>query len=275
MCAALFLQALAVALIRWRLGRSWLRHPVAQLVLATVAYHGLSQVILMIPSIRAWDISRLGVAQEYIDEATFVMSVSLLIMVVCYLVTRSGETVSAGRVEDSSRVARTLDWRLLTVISAPLAVLTYEGRGYNSAIPSIQKTVPTDLAATFLTVLLVLAVFGFLLKHGMKWFIIAIIIQSVLLAAAGERLPIIADIVTLLVLLSMVGLRPSRRQVWISLALTVVAVLGLTGYRTAAGRELYHQNSGLMSRAAALGTGLYELTHSSSQKDTPLAWLVR
>lgn len=270
MCTALFLQALAVVLIRWRLGRSWLLHPVAQLVLAAVAYHGLSQILLMIPSVRVWDISRLGVAQRYIDQATLVMSVSLLIMAVCYLIARSGGGVTAGRVNDSPRISRTLDWRLLAVISVPLAVLTYEGRGYNSDISYTHKTVSTDLASTFLTILLVLAVFGFLLKHGMKWFIAAIILQSVLLAAAGERFPVIADIVTLLVLLSMVGLRPSRRQVWITVALTVVAVLGLTGYRAATGRMLYHQNSGLMSRAAALGTGLYELAHSPSERDTPV-----
>jgi hypothetical protein len=131
-----------------------------------------------------------------------------------------------------------------------------------------EKTVSNDLAATFLTVLVVLAAFGFLLQYGMKWFTATIVAQSIFLAAAGERFPIIAGVVTLLLLLSHVSLRPSRRQVLITLALTVLTVLGITGYRTASGRGLYHQDTGLIPRAQAIGSGFYSLIHDPNQKNT-------
>jgi hypothetical protein len=268
MCTALCVQAVAVVLVRWDLGRDWLRRPVPLFVLSAVAYQGLSQIFLLIPSVRVWDISRLGIGQSHIDAATLIMSIGLLVFVICYLATRPVRVAAATRDNDSSDVARILDWRLLALASAPLAALTYEGRGYNSAIAASEKTVPTDLAATFLAVLVVLAAFGFLLQYGMKWFVTILITQSVFLAAAGERFPIIAGFVTLLLLLSHVGLRPSRRQVLITLALTVMTVLGITGYRTASGRGLYHQDSGLISRAQAIGSGFYSLIHDSNQKNT-------
>ena len=268
MYTALCVQAITVVLMRWGLGRDWLRRPVPLFVLAAVVYQGLSQIFLLIPAVRVWDISRLGIGQSHIDAATLIMSVGLLAFVVCYLATRPVRVVAATRDNDRSDVARILDWRLLALASAPLAALTYEGRGYNSAIAASEKTVPTDLAATFLTVLVVLAAFGFLLQYGMKWFVIILIVQSLFLAVAGERFPIIAGFVTLLLLLSHVGLRPSRRQVLITLALTVMTVLGITGYRTASGRGLYHQDSGLISRAQAIGSGFYSLIHNSNQKNT-------
>ena len=268
MYTALCVQAIAVILMRRDLGRDWLRRPVPLLVLAAVAYQGLSQILLVIPSVRVWDISRLGVGQSHIDTATITMSIGLLVFVICYLATRPARVVAATRDNDSSDVVRILDWRLLALASAPLAALTYEGRGYNSAIAASEKTVPTDLAATFLAVLVVLAAFGFLLQYSMKWFVVILIAQSIFLAAAGERFPIIAGFVTLLLLLSHVGLRPSRKQVLITLALTIVTVLGITGYRTASGRGLYHQDSGLMPRAQAIGSGFYSLIHGSNQKNT-------
>ena len=53
--AALLLQALEITLLRHRLGRRWLRHPVSIMILVSVAYQGISPISLALPSIGAWD----------------------------------------------------------------------------------------------------------------------------------------------------------------------------------------------------------------------------
>jgi hypothetical protein len=90
-----------------------------------------------------------------------------------------------------------------------------------------------------------------------------LVCQSILLAAAGERLPIVISAVMLLVLLGCVGLRPSRRQISIALGLTLLTILALTGYRGESGRDLYYENSGLGARLGALGNGFYAVIHTS------------
>jgi hypothetical protein len=260
---ALSVQAFAVILTRSGIGQNWLRRPFSLLVLAAVTYNGISEVLLAIPSIRVWDIYRQGTEQHYIDDAVLYMSIGLLVMVACYLATGPRRAVAIARSNDVWTAARILDWRLLAIACAPLAVLTYEGRGYNNSFAPGTSTTATALAATFLIVLVSLATFGFLLRHGMRWFVLALAVQSIVLAGAGERLPLIAGAVALLILLANVGLRPSRRQVSVTVALTVLAVLGITGYRAGHGRTLYYQNSGINARIAAAGSGLYALVHTS------------
>ena len=72
LCTALCLQVLSCALMRWRLGQGWLRRPVCIIVMAAVIYHGLSEILLAVPSIRVWDVGRIGISQLYIDQATLV-----------------------------------------------------------------------------------------------------------------------------------------------------------------------------------------------------------
>jgi hypothetical protein len=266
--AALSVQTFAVILIRSGLGRNWLQRPFTLLVLAAVAYNGISEILLAIPSIRVWDIYRQGIQQHYIDDAALYMSIGMLVMVACYLATGPERAVAIAGSNDVQVAARTLDWRLCVIACAPLAVLTYEGRGYNNSFAAGTSTTATALAATFLIVLIALAAFGFLLRYGMRWFILTLTVQSIALAGAGERLPIIVGAVELIVLLANVGLRPSRRQVSVTLALTVLAVLGITGYRAGHGRALYYQNSGINARIEAVGSGLYALVHASDPTHT-------
>ena len=118
LCTALCLQALACGLIRWRLGQSWLTRPVGILVVTAVAYHGLSELLLAIPSIRIWDVGRLGIGQAYIDKAALVISFGLLALVVGYLLTRP-EQASVPNSRDCTPVIRALDWRPFAVAPAP------------------------------------------------------------------------------------------------------------------------------------------------------------
>ena len=265
---ALFLQLTAIVLMRHRLGRTWLRRPVTLLVLAAVIYSGLSECLLSFPSVRAWDAYRLGTSQRYIDLATLYMSVGLLSLVACYLLVKPGSVTAAER--DSALVATTriLDWRLCGMACVPLAVLTYRGQGYNRAAALGASNVSNNIAAEFLIILVAFTAFGFLLRHGMRWLIIVLATQSTFLATTGERLPLVAGSVILLILLAHVGLVPSRTQVCVLLILTAVTVMGITGYRTVSGRGVYSQNSNLTERVQAVGVGLYSLSHTSNANDT-------
>jgi hypothetical protein len=266
---ALCLQALAVALMRHRLGPGWLRRPMTLVVLAAILYQGVSQILLAIPAIRVWDYYRVGIAQRYIDSATLIMSVGLLVLVICYLVTKPERAAATMSRHETLMAARILDWRIIAVVCIPLAVLTYTGRGYNSSLIAGPTTgYWTDLASTFLTVLVALAAFGFLLRNGMRWFVLVLIGQSILLAAAGERTPLVIDAIQLIILLSQAGLRPTHRQLAATLALTIVAILGITGYRAVSGRSIYYSDSGLKQRVLAVGRGLYGVVHTSNVNDT-------
>lgn len=265
---ALGLQAVAVVLLRHRLGKVWLRHPVTCLVAVAIIYSGVSEILLAIPSIRIWDSYRLGTSQHYIDKAALFMSAGLVLLVVGYLLARP-ERVSLGRSNDGLvGIIRILDWRLCAFGCIPLALLTYKGRGFNSGLAPGTATVSTNLVSEFLVVVVALTAFSFLLRYGMRWFVPVLVVQSVLLAATGERLPVVTGIVVLLSLLARVDRRPTRKQIVMTLALTVVAVLGITGYRAVSGHSLYRQNVSLTTRAKAIGVGLYTLTHTSDQNGT-------
>jgi hypothetical protein len=242
---------------------------VSVLALVAVICQGLPEMLLAVPSIRIWDVDRLGIRQQFIDTATLDVSIALVVLVICYLGTRP-ERASVTYHGNESRLAATiLDWRLVAIICIPLALLTYQGRGFNNSV-AIGQMAPLSkvLASTFFILMIALGAFGFLVRHGMRWWVPVIVLQSALLAAAGERTPVIADAIVLIVLLKHVGLRPSRRQVRVVLALVLVAILGITGYRAEGGRTIFHRNSGLVTRLEAVGIGLYVVTFTPGENNT-------
>lgn len=266
MWLALVLQFASVALLRIFLGKTWLRRPGTLLVLTSVVYGGVSQVLLSFPSVRQWDGYLNGLQPTYAAEAALVLAAGMLAFTVAYLLAepRRGETPPSAA--DAAAAARVLDWRLLALACAPLAVITYQGRGYNDGGVLAGSSTPlsSDLAATFFIIMVVLAATGFVLRHGTRWFIPVLVMQSLLLAAAGERIPVIADAVTLILLLARAGRRPSRAQLATSAALTMMAILAITGVRAVQGRGLYHDDSGLGTRTAALGSAFSATANSGT-----------
>src|ERR1700728_4445035 len=75
---ALTLQFCSIALLRLFLGKAWLRRPGTLLVLASVVYDGLSQVLLAFPSIGQWDSFRNGIAPGFIADADLLMSAGVV-----------------------------------------------------------------------------------------------------------------------------------------------------------------------------------------------------
>jgi hypothetical protein len=263
---ALLLQAAAVALLRHRLGQTWLRRPVVLLVLASVVYDGLSPLLLAIPSIQRWDIYRQGVQQSYVDQGVLVLATGMLALTFCYLLARPERVMAAAGPHDIRHSARILDWRLLAIACTPLAVLTYEGRGYNNGTVTTGAGAPlaSSVASAFFVLLVVLAAFSFLLRRNRRPFLPVLAAQSLLLAAAGERTPILVAAIALVVLLAWSGMRPSARQLAGAAALTVAGVLAITGVRAEQGRALYYQDSGLGSRLSALAGGITSVGGTSA-----------
>jgi hypothetical protein len=267
---ALLLQVVAISLLRHRLGRYWLRHPTTLIVLASAVYQGLSPIMLIFQSIGTWDIYRNGVQQSFINTATLLMSAGMLVFTITYLMTRPERgNVIAGSTGIPA-VVKALDWRWLTAACAPLAVLTYAGRGYNNAVPSAGSatSLGSDLAATFFIALVVVAAFSFLLKQGVRWFIPVLIAQSLVLAAAGERTPVITDAITLILMLLFAGCRPSTRQLRAASVLTLITILAITGLRAERGRSLFYENSGFSTRLFALASGITAFTNNSGSSST-------
>ena len=255
--AALFLQATSVTLLRHRLGRHWLRHPVTLIVLASAVYQGLAPALLTIPSVAAWNYFRLGIQPGYADAATLLTSAGMLAFTIAYLATRPERAIGAADPGSIRAAAGTLGWKWLAAACVPLAALTYEGRGYNTPYGiGATSSVGTDLASTFFVIAVALASTGFLLSRGTRWFLPVLITQSAILAAAGERTPVITDAIALILMLALVGSRPRTRQLWGGAVITLAAILAITGLRVQQGRSLFYENNGLSARLSALGDGL-------------------
>jgi hypothetical protein len=255
LAGAILLQITGLALLRHRLGRAWLRRPVTWLFLACVVYQGASAVLIMFPSVAAQDTFRTGVDASFIDDGALIQSAGMLCLAVAYLMTQPQRAAPVAA--EHVTIASSLDWRLLSVACAPLAVLTYEGRGYNGLYGiGSGASLATDLAATSFTILIAVTAFAVILRAGPRWFLVVLIAQSLLLAAAGERLPVLADVVALTLMLAHAGIRPPRRQMRAAAVLAVIAVLAVTGARASSGRSLYETGTGLQARATALGNGV-------------------
>lgn len=261
---ALLLQAAGIALLRAGLGRSWLRRPVSLLYLASVASQGLPAVLLAFPSVRAWDAFRDGIAPGYADDADLLASTGMLALVTAYLLTQLRRPAP---VQEHETPARAPDWWLAAAACLPLAVLTYDGKGYNNGTGIIAgASLDTDLAATFFTLLTVVTAFSIVLRLGPRWFLPALAAQSAVLAAAGERTPILAGAVALPLVLARAGMRPSRAQLHAAAALALLGILAVTGARASEGRTFFYTSSGASARAAALGSGVLR---SGAQQNSP------
>ena len=268
----LLAEVVSLALLHHRLGRQWLRRPATLTVLVGCVYQGLTSVVLAFPSIGQWDFYRQGIAGQFSSDAALLLSVSLLVFTISYLTTQPQQVLPAA--PDRQMLARALDWRLLAAACAPLAVLTYEGRGYNGSmgLGSPGASLGVEFASLSFTVLVPVTAAGFVLRHGARWFLPILAAQSVLLAAAGERTPVLADAVALVVVLMHACIKPPRAQLHAATALTVLGILAITTARSDYGRSVYRTDTGLGTRVSALAGGITALGGSpspSQQNDSP------
>jgi len=268
--AALLVQCVAVVLLRHRLGRRWLRRPVTVLVLASVVELGIGPVLLTVPSIGISDTFRLGVQVSFIDSADLIMAIAMLALTCTYLLTHPERALTRRRPADMAIAAKTLDWRLLAVACVPLTVLTAAGRGYNDGTAGGQDTsLATNLVTAFFVVVVLAAAAAFLMRHGIRWVLPVLIVQSTVLAVAGERTPVLMDAIALILMLLFAGLRVPVPQITAAIGLTALVMLAISGVRVQEGRGLFYTDSGLSTRVGALATGLSAVGESQGTADTP------
>jgi hypothetical protein len=263
---ALLIQAVGVATLRHWLGKAWLHHPVALLYLASVLYQGVTAILLAVPPIGQWDSLRDGIAPSWLDDAALLTSAAMLALVIAYLPTQPRRP--AVRLGHAPSLP---DWRLFALVCLPLAALTYEGKGYNDGVRLSASTgVTTDLASTFFVITVIAAALAFCQRHGIRWFLPVLAAQSLFLAAAGERSPVLAAAAALAVALTRSGIRPSRMQVHAAIVLTTVAVLAITVSRAETGRTAYHADTGFAARAQITVGGITDLAGASAaEQGTP------
>jgi hypothetical protein len=270
LAAALLLQSVAIMLLRQRLGRAWLRRPVPLLALASAVYQGLPALLLAFPSVAAQDPYRIGIQPRFTADATLLTSTEMLALVIAYLLTQPQRVMASASEDDRQRAVKVLDWRLLIAACVPLAVLTYEGRGYNGGLTTgAGAPLLTDLASSSFTILVVVTAFSIALRSRPKWFLLIMLGQSGALALAGERTPIITDAVALALMLARAGVRPSVRQVSAAVALTILAILAITSARAQDGRLVYETGRSVGARAASLGGGVVSLAGGPTQQGSP------
>lgn len=267
--AALLVQCIMVALLRHRLGRRWLRRPVTVLVLASVVELGIAPGLLAVPSIGRDNVYRHGIQRGFVDSADLIMSVAMLALTLGYLLTRPERTATPER-PGAIIVTRAVDWRLLAVACIPLVVITAAGHGYNNGAGSGPGTsLSSNLAVAFFVVTIVTASAAFVLRHGSRWFLIVLIIQSVVLAAAGERTPVLMDAIALVLMLLFAGIRVPRLQLAVAAGMTVLVILSISGVRLQEGRALFYTDSGLSTRITALATGVTAVGETQGGTDSP------
>lgn len=256
---ALLLQLFAVVALRHRLGKSWLLRPVAIAVIISVVYNAVTQVMLLSPSVAAQDPYRTGIAAAFIPDAAVLLAGCTLTLAVAYLVAGPDRAPLGAVPADVPGLARALDWRLLAALDIPLAAITYSGRGYNGGFTQTSGlAVTSDLAVSFFLLVTVMAAAGLVLRRGPGWILPALLIQTAVLAAAGERTPVIACGIALVAVCAHAGVRASPAGRAAAAALIIVAVIAVGGSRYAegAGRQVYYTDSGASGRLSALGAGL-------------------
>ena len=74
-----------------------------------------------------------------------------------------------------------------------------------------------------------------------------LIVQSVVLAVAGERTPVLMDAIALILMLLFAGVRVPVLQLTAAIGLTVLVILSISGVRVQQGRALFYTDSGVVN----------------------------
>lgn len=229
------------------------------MVIVAVFYHGLAEVFRMLPDAAVANMYRGAISDEQAHFGAFIVSIGIFLATIAYLVGlgHSGRHAKT----DASRIKaamRPLDWRILTAVLIPLAVTTYSGQGYSSGVAMNAQEQPLIqvIASGLFVVCVVLTTFSIIVKFGRRMFVPAIAAQAIIMAACGQRLEILLSAIVVLMLLNMVDMGPSMKQIVAVLAIGAFLVMSLTALRVT-GRDVFYSNSSLEERITAVGTAMF------------------
>lgn len=266
---SLVILALSPVIMRVRYGKQWVVRPYGVLVIMAVIYHGISEIIIRWTHAQPLAVYR--VAQTYVDDGMFVAALSLLVMTIGYCVVATPFPV--GRTSDVDGLKRAFDWRIFAVLTVPLFIATVHGKGYANGIALQGQGVNQQgLAVQFFVPMIALTTFSFILRHPRRW-IPSIFAQSLIMAAAGQRLEILVAAVTVTALSGRLEIKPSKKQVGAIAAIGLIGLLAISASRADLGRTTFQSNSGFGARVSALLYGLQHPTVQSVHGGSPLAEL--
>lgn len=261
LAVALLLQVSSLLLLRQQLFGTWLQRPFSLMVIAATVYHGVSEVMMLVPSIAKANVYRSGITQDDAHLAALCISGGIFIATLSYLVALGDKgRHSRPKLENLPAALQALDWRLLLAALIPLAAATYAGGGYASGevLDTRNQGTLQVLASQFFLIVFVLTTFAFVARFGQKWTLPALGVQSVLMAAAGQRLEIIVGAITVCVLLNIIGHRPKARQLLAAATVGTLLILAIGTVRATAGREVFYSNTGISERVEAVTSALLQ-----------------
>ena len=249
--------------MRLRLGRSWVNRPFAVLVLAGCLYHGLSETVIRITDIDQAVPFR--PTREYADAGMLAAALGLLAMTIGYL---AFHAPTAPATWDRQELARVLDWRLFALLALPLLAATMRGEGYVGA--EVQGVVTSaSFALQFLIPVLLLASFGYVLRHPNR-FAAVLLVQTVLMSLAGQRLEVFVVALCLWLLVRQVGVALPRRQAIGVILVTLILAGTLSSVRATTERAFFYEDNSASARAQVLLNGLLNPGYYGVVSDNPV-----
>lgn len=264
----LLLQLLAAMLVHAAIRGEWLKHSGAMLLAMASLYHGITEVQQWISPGR--NRTRLQASQESVDAWVVLVSLGLLIYAVGYVWGLRGRPAPSADAMNTDAV-RGLSVKWLLLLSAPLVILSIQGRGAVQAAgftgqPASDNYATAGLATQFLIFTITLTGIVLIARRGGKWLLPWIVLQTVLLSFVGVRSMLVVSAV--LVLYGAVRLRISfsmKPLIATGLLLALVAAT-ISSSRAVVGREYFLADRPAADRMTALARGLVALPTAESRE---------
>jgi hypothetical protein len=230
----LLMQLAALLFLVRRLGRTLFGHIGAVFVVVASVYHGLNEILLWLVPDR--DIYRRLVSPLYVDEFVLWISAAILLLTLAYVAVVRREVQSALVVPEARAMARVFDWRLMLAAAIPLLGIVLVGNGTVSSAGYQPLNVGAGLSLQFFLLATALASFGFVARCGRRWLLLTLVLQSIAIAATGQRGAILATAGMVLYALARVGIVMGRGQLAAATVVFALMALVITSARGAEGR---------------------------------------
>ncbi|GIH13379.1 hypothetical protein [Rugosimonospora africana] len=263
----LLLQLVAATIIHFAIKGRWLDHLGALFAAMAILGHGLTELIQWIWPGR--NTFRALVSQAAIDNWVVLVSVAILLYAVTYaalILLRRRTTGEQPTPQPARYIARLrLPWLLL--LTAPLLIATARGQGVlapravgTDTIPDNSNYLISGLATQYLLLLTALTGVVVVARRGRRWLLPVFLAQAVLLALAGIRSMIVIAAVLTILGIRLAGVRPSRRQLALIVAVAGFFIVTISASRATDGRTAFLADQGTGGRLTALTDGVTHLT---------------
>lgn len=273
MISGFVFQLVTLGIIFGWLRGAWVRHLGALFIVAAVVYHGLGELLIhLVPGRNPY---RRYLRPGEVEDFFILISLAILVLAMVYVATLNRRTPTGPRVVEPAELddtRRFFDWRIVLAAATPLALLTLSGSGLSASTgylgpdATAATTTSAGITGQFLLLALALAGVAIVLRFGRRWILPWLILQSVVLAAVGQRNEVVVAAVLLVFVLSFCGLHWSRKQVVWGLVLVALVGLVITSTRAAEGRDAFAVGEGVTSRFGAISSGIANVGSEQTQE---------